>query len=131
MKALIVEDDYVSRTILRRMLMGYGEVVMAADGEEGFAAFSSAREEGTPFDLVCLDIMLPKLDGLSVLRKMRAAEATQPGGTNKPSRIIMTTALSDKSYVVEAIKHCDGYLIKPYQKEKLVEYLMHFGFAAE
>ncbi len=128
MRALIVEDDYVSRTILRRMLMAYGEVHMAADGEEGVSAFASALNAGNPFDLVCLDIMLPKLDGLSVLRKIRALEAAA-GGKGKSIRVIMTTALNDKTYVVEAIKHCDGYLVKPYEKDKLMSYLADFGFA--
>ncbi|MGA9119842.1 MAG: response regulator [Bacteroidota bacterium] len=129
MKILIVEDDYVSRTILRRLLLPYGETHIAVDGEEGITAFASAQNTGQPFDLVCLDIMLPRKDGQSVLREIRALESARPTDTLKPARIIMTTALSDRSNVVEAIKHCDGYLVKPYKKEKLIECLIGLGLA--
>ncbi len=131
MKALIVEDDYVSRTVLRRILAVYGEVAMAGDGEGGIDAFSTAQKVGNPFNLVCLDIMLPKIDGLAVLQKIRALEAAHPAGAQSPSRIIMTTALSHKWYVDEAIKYCDGYLVKPYQKERIIEYIIRFGFDAK
>ena len=131
MRALIVEDDYISRTILQRMLLGFGEVQIAVDGEEGFQAFTAALKACQPFDLICLDIMLPKMDGLAVLRQIRAQEAAAPPDGHKPVRIIMTTALSDKAHVVEAIKHCDAYLVKPYQKEKLVSHLQAFGLATE
>ncbi len=131
MKALIVEDDYVSRSILRRMLLVYGDVQMAVDGEEGIVTFASAQKSGVPFDLVCLDIMLPKMDGLTVLRKMRAIEAALASDNSKPTRIIMTTAMNDKTHVIEAVKLCDGYLVKPYQKDRLMEYLMDFGFGPE
>ncbi len=42
----------------------------------------------------------------------------------------MTTALSYIWYVNEALKLCDGYLVKPYRKERITEYLIHFGFDA-
>lgn len=134
MKALIVEDDYTSRTILRKLLMAYGDVEVAVDGSEGLSLFKSAREHGHPFDLICLDIMLPEKDGIAVLKEIRALEAADEEDHDreddiKPVRIIMTTALSDRAHVAEAIKHCDGYLVKPYRKGRLLQYLRDFGLA--
>ena len=140
MKALIVEDDYTSRTILRKLLMAYGDVEVAADGAEAISLFKSAREKKRPFDLICLDIMLPEKDGISVLKEIRSLEAAsadddgeddqEEEGSIKPVRIIMTTALSDRTHVAEAIKHCDGYLVKPYRKGRLLQYLREFGLTA-
>ncbi len=141
MKALIVEDDYTSRTILRKLLMAYGDVEVAADGAEAIAVFKSAREKRQPFDLICLDIMLPEKDGISVLKEIRDIEADSKDDDDddddqeeekgiKPVRVIMTTALSDRTHVAEAIKHCDGYLVKPYRKARLLQYLREFGLTA-
>ncbi len=87
MKALIVEDDYVSRTVLRRILAEYGEVAMATDGERVLDAFSLAQKEGNPFDLVCLDIMLPKFDGLAILQRMRALEMYNRREQSRPAEL--------------------------------------------
>ena len=129
MKTLIVEDDYASRIILLRLLQPYGETQIAVDGENAMTAFSSAREAGKSFDLVCLDIMLPGMDGQLVLHRIRALESSGPTGTQKPSRIIMTTALNDRTNVVEAIVNCDAYLVKPINRERLFACLKDFGFA--
>jgi two-component system chemotaxis response regulator CheY len=124
MKILIVEDDYASRAVLLRLMIPFGETEIAVNGKEAVAAFAAARESGKGFDLVCLDIMLPVMDGQAVLREMRALEAA---GGAKPARIIMTTALNDRTNVVTAIKSCDGYLVKPIDKSKLITCLKGFG----
>ncbi|HXX65411.1 MAG TPA: response regulator [Bacteroidota bacterium] len=129
MKALIVEDDYTSRTILHRWLIAYGETDVAVDGPQAVHAFRLARDAGKPYDLVCLDIMLPEMDGQAVLRAIRAAEKESPQPA-RAARIIMTTALNDRDNVLAAIPQCDAYLVKPIEKDKLISHLKGFGFAA-
>ena len=126
MKMLIVEDDFTSRMILIRILQAYGETSVAGNGKEAVALFGRALELGTAYDLVCLDIMLPEMDGQSVLREIRSLEAARekPG---KPARVIMTTALNDKDNVVSAIQKCDAYLVKPVDKKRLLAHLQEFG----
>jgi two-component system chemotaxis response regulator CheY len=85
-------------------------------------------ETGKGFDLVCLDIMLPVMDGQAVLREIRVLESAGGAAPVKPARIIMTTALNDRTNVVAAIKSCDGYLVKPIDKGKLIAALKGFGF---
>ena len=128
-KALIVEDDYTSRTILHRWLIPYGETDVAIDGTQAVRAFRAARDAGKPYDLVCLDIMLPEMDGQAVLRAIRTAESemAQPA---KAARVIMTTALNDRDNVLAAIPKCDAYLVKPIDKGKLISHLKVFGFTA-
>jgi two-component system, chemotaxis family, chemotaxis protein CheY len=131
MRILIVEDDYTSRVVLLRLLLPYGETQVALTGREAVDAFSAAITAGAPFDLVCLDIMLPGMDGQAVLREIRALESAADSPARKPARIIMTTALNDRTNVVAAIKSCDGYLVKPVDRAKLFACLTGFGFASQ
>lgn len=124
MKILIVDDDFSSRVVLQEMLSPYGECHMAVDGQEAIESFMLAWHDGPRYDLICLDIMMPGLDGQEVLkgiRNMEASEGIMPGNGVK---IIMTSALSNKENVLTAFKElCDAYLVKPIVKAKLLGYL--------
>jgi two-component system, chemotaxis family, chemotaxis protein CheY len=124
MKTLIVEDEFTSRLLLQHILAPYGECHTAVTGKEGVYAFHVALEAGQPYDLVCLDIKMPEMDGHKALQEMRAMEAAKgilpPNGT----KIVMTTAVASEKNVVAAYReHCDGYLIKPIDKAKLLALL--------
>ena len=62
MRVLIAEDDFASRKFLYKFLSNYGECDMTIDGEETLEAFSMAYDEGMPYDLICLDIMMSKME---------------------------------------------------------------------
>ena len=129
MKILIAEDDFVSRKILNTILAPLGEVDIAANGNEAFTAFKMAFETDQPYDLICLDIMMPEVDGIMVLKKIRQLEAQKGLGPEKRSNIIMTTALSDKGHVLAAAEaNCDGFLVKPIEKDRLFDELRKHGF---
>jgi len=84
-------------------------------------------KEGQPYDLICLDIMMPELDGHEVLRKIRRTEEENGVNSSNGVKIIMTTALDDPTNVVTAFKSlCDAYLVKPVHKSKLLDYLRSF-----
>ena len=127
MRILIVEDDPTSRMVLEKYLSRIGEIRCAADGEEGLAAVSEAFLENRPFDLICLDIMMPKFDGQAVLRQVREMESRKGISEGNGAKIIMTTALSDKSNLMEALPRCDAYLTKPIDLAKLMFYIQKFG----
>jgi two-component system chemotaxis response regulator CheY len=127
MRILIVEDDQASRLVLAKYLESVGEVTMAEDGEEGLEAFRTALAAKNPFQLVCLDIMMPKLDGQSVLKGIRTLEGQQAVAKDKESKVIMTTALGDKGNVMQAIPRCDAYLTKPIDRTQLMFYVKKFG----
>jgi two-component system, chemotaxis family, chemotaxis protein CheY len=63
MRCLIVEDDFVGRKLMQKYLSDYGECDVAVDGEEAVEAFRQAVENETPYDLICLDIMMPNMNG--------------------------------------------------------------------
>ena len=129
MKILIAEDDFVSRKILNSILAPLGEVDIAANGNEAFTAVRMAIEANEPYDLICLDIMMPEIDGIMALKKIRQSEAQKGLNPEKRSKIIMITALSDKSHVMAAAQaNCDGFLVKPIEKDRLFDEIRKHGF---
>lgn len=124
MNILVVEDDVVSRNILKKLLSNYGECDIAVNGIEAFENFLSAHKDNKPYDLICLDIMMPKLDGVSVLKAIRGYEEDKSIEKNRAAKIIMTTALGDKKTIMESYDiGCDAYAWKPIDLKKLVEVL--------
>ena len=120
MTTLIVEDDFVNRLVLQRRLAEYGETHIAVNGDEAVEAVERMLETGAAYDLICLDIMLPGMDGQEALEKIRAAEADKGYRVGEGARIVMTTALGDAENVMSAFRHqADGYLVKPIEAEKL------------
>ena len=129
MRMLVVEDDFISRRLIQRLLEPLGEVDIAVDGKEAMSAFLGARGESAPYDLICLDIMMPEMDGHEVLRLIRKTEQEGGIGGTNGVKVIMTTVLSDPKNVMQAFSgQCEAYLRKPIDKQKLYENLEKLGF---
>ena len=128
MKTLIVEDDATSSIILQKLLSRYGEASIAMDGEKAVESFQSGLDSGEPFDLICLDIMMPKMDGHEVLTRIREMERGKGINGLDRVKIVMTTALEDPENVMAAFKEeCDTYLTKPIFSDVLLEKLRDLG----
>ena len=122
MKILIVEDDFTSRVLLQELLTPFGECHVAVNGKEALAAFAKALKEHRPYDLLCVDIMMPEMDGQTALKEIRAQEEALGIYSHRGAKIIMTTALDDVRNIMDAFHGlCDGYLVKPIAKAKLLE----------
>jgi two-component system chemotaxis response regulator CheY len=128
MRSLIAEDDFTSRLLLQKLLAPHGESHVAINGREALEAFDAAERNGQPYDLICLDIMMPEMDGQSVLKAIRASEDDAEVPLGLGVKILMTTALNDAANVMTAFREmCDGYLVKPIDKARLLNYLREFG----
>jgi len=128
MKILIVEDDLASRKFLFRFLSQYGECDLTVDGMEGLDAFKLATKDGEPYDLVCLDIMMPKLDGIKTLKVIRNIEKKEGIEEAKMCKVIITTALNDAATVLETYDNdCEAFAVKPINTEKFLEVLKKIG----
>lgn len=111
MRILVVDDDQAVRDALKRALSMQGYTVeLAADGEEALATLAA---NGSTVDLLIVDILMPRVDGLEVTRRLRADGSATP--------ILMLTArdqVSDRVAGLEA--GADDYLVKPFALEELV-----------
>ncbi len=122
MKILVAEDDLASRKFLQKLLSGYGECDVVVDGLEALDAFLISIKSHQPYDLICLDIMMPKVDGVKVLKAIRDLEVQNGVSAEGRVKIIMTTALSEVEYVQKAFEiGCEAYAAKPIDTKKLVE----------
>ncbi|MDD2390359.1 MAG: response regulator [Desulfobacterales bacterium] len=124
MKILIADDDFTSRMLLQGLLQSHGTVHLAVNGREAVEAVRLALEADELYDLICLDIMMPEMDGQEALRQIRLMEETKGIAVPDRVKIIMATALADKANVIKALNHqCDYFLVKPIQKARLMEKL--------
>ncbi len=124
MKTLIVDDDFTNRLLLQEILKRYGSTHIAINSKEAVEAARLAIMSGENYDLICLDIMMPELDGQVALKEIRDLEHRFGHKIKGPSAIVMTTALNDSKSVFSAFKNqCDGYILKPIVKAKLVDQL--------
>ena len=97
----------------------YGECDITVDGEEAVDAFIMALEDGEPYDLVCLDVMMPVIDGYQALKAIRDIEKDHGIAGDDRVKIIMTTALNEERNVKKAFEMgCTVYCGKPIDVEK-------------
>lgn len=128
MRTLLAEDDFASRKFMAKFLSQYGECDVTVDGEEAVDAFLMSLEAEEPYDLVCLDIMMPVLDGYQVLKAIRDIEAEHGIQKSKRVKVIMMTALNEERNVKMAFElGCEGYSGKPVDVEKFGQVLKKLG----
>ena len=107
LKVLLVDDDPDTRQVVTMMVEKSGHVVITTGS--GNAALSLLNREKV--DVIVLDIMMPEMDGLSILETIR---------TTSDAPILMLTAFSDQNLIEEASSlPIHGYLIKPIKPEEL------------
>ncbi len=119
MKILLAEDDFVTRKYMVSFLSKYGECDVTVDGMEAVDAFMMALEDGEPYDLICLDIMMPVMDGYQALVGIRNLEKERNIPEKDAVKVIMTTALNDEANVKMAFElGCTVYSGKPIDKDR-------------
>ncbi len=132
MRILIVEDDHVSRKFLFKFLSSYGECDVTVDGMEALEAFMMAHDEGEQYDMICLDIMMPRLDGIQTLKAIRDIEKQKGIDETRRVKVVMTTALNDTQKVYESFETgCEAYASKPIDTSKLVDVMMRLGLVKQ
>ena len=128
-RILIMEDDMVSRKFLSKYLSRYGDCDLVVDGLEAIDAYLLAMKDGLAYDLICLDVMMPKIDGIRVLKTIRDLERQHQVPEMEASKIIMTTVLGETEIVKSAFDYgCNAYASKPIDMTKMTEVLIKIGF---
>lgn len=122
MKILIAEDDFTSRKILYKLLSQYGECDITVDGIETVEAFVIAHDMGEPYDILCLDIMMPKIDGLKALKTIRDFEVKKRIGDTGKCKVIVTSALNEAEVAFDVFRiGREIYLTKPISAQDITE----------
>jgi len=108
-RILLVEDDRTLSTLVRDILeINKYEVVLCSNGEEGLATFKSQK-----FDLLLVDIMMPKMDGITMIKEIRRYDQRVP--------IIIISAKDMKDDKVEGFRAgADDYVVKPFSTDELL-----------
>ena len=111
-RLLLVDDEPVSLRFLSKALAGVGETAEARDGAEAVTLFRQALDQGRPFAAVVMDIMMPGVDGIEAVRRIRALEAAAGA---EPCRVLMLSCLDDAEHQMDSQygAGADGYLTKP------------------
>ena len=95
MRILIVDDHEINRMILQKILSPMAECDDAVDGIEGLEAFKEAYASGNPYDLICLDLLMPRMNGYNTLKKIREFEQKEMVPDEKRVRVIVITCVDD------------------------------------
>jgi two-component system chemotaxis response regulator CheY len=129
LRILIADDEPSSRCLLRLMLTPYGHCDLAVNGLEAVSLFKAALEVGQSYDLVCLDIMMPEMNGQVALKQIRDLEQKTGITSETDVKIIMISCLDSPSAIIEAYYRggCTSYLVKPCSKNKLLNTLRDFS----
>ena len=118
MSILIVDDSDIVRIVVKKSLelYGYNDVV---EGKDGVSAFEIIKEKGREIELFVFDVNMPRMDGITLVEKVRAL------GIQKP--IIMLTTETDKEKMLKAkMLGATGWIIKPFDSEKFIRVMEMF-----
>lgn len=127
MRALIVDDCIITRELLSVPVSAHGIVDQSDNGEEASKMVKTAIDAGEPYDLICLDINMPLVDGHETLRNIRKIESES--GEVARATIFMITASSSPDDMMEALLSgsCDDYLTKPVMSKTLTALMKKHG----
>lgn len=114
LKILVAEDDEANRKFLTKLLAKFGEVTIVGDGFQAVKSYMQALDEREPFQLVCLDVMMPKIDGYKALDAIRELEGKYALIAGERAKIIMISALDEGGFDEELAGNLyDCYMSKP------------------
>jgi len=123
--SLVVDDDFSCRKLLEMILTPYGSCQAAEDGAAALLYVKEQLRIGNHFDLICLDIMMPGMDGQTVLKEIRKLEEEQNIMPGEGAKIIMVSALNDPKSIMTAFKEqSESYLVKPIDKAQVAKELI-------
>lgn len=128
LRALIIDDDPVTKRFLAEILAPFAACELAANGREGLDAFARALGDAKPYDVIFIDVMMPAMDGHQALEAMRHLEHEQHVGPADAAKVIMVSAADDSRNVYRAFFQGQAlsFLPKPFTSDAVLDELRKF-----
>jgi two-component system chemotaxis response regulator CheY len=128
---LVVEDEGMSRLMLSEFLAEYALCDVAENGKEGLRLFEQSLSSGEPYHLICIDLVMPEMNGLALIRKIKELEKSHHLTSEYCAKIFVITS-SDSTWdradlLLENL--CDDYIVKPFDRVALLASLRSNGLA--
>ncbi len=129
MRFLIVDDDESIHLFLQVILAPYGECATASTGDRAVEMFVEARDNGQPFDVVLMDILMPGMDGHQASELMRAKEQEDGVAEADSFKLAMITCMVDDTSIDKAFFNARAsvYIVKPLDRHKVISELKEHG----
>ncbi len=127
MKILVVDDEIVSRKKMMKITNDFGPCDGAQNGKDALSLVKTALAEWKLYDLITLDVSMPDISGTEVLSSIRKMEEERGLDEEEQAKILMVTSHSDMETVKACVGKCNGYMIKPFNKEVLLEKMKKIG----
>ena len=129
MRALIVDDDFYSRSFLEYILHPYARCEAAVNGEDAIMVFKQAIEQGDPYTVVFMDLLMPVIDGPRALNEIREIEKDYGVTGNACCKIIITSVLEDGEETHNAmyLGGATSFLQKPVDERSILTELTRLG----
>lgn len=127
---LVAEDNEINALLIRSLLTRLGHrAVITTDGEQALESWIAAEIAGAPYDVVLMDVQMPKQDGIETTKRIRARETERSLRHTPVIALTANTLVDDRYACFEA--GMDGFLVKPLDREKLAEALASIGVASD
>lgn len=124
---LVVDDEIVSRKKMMRIINEFGVCEEVQNGKTALNMVKTALKDWKLYDLITLDVSMPDISGIEVLTTIREMEEGRGLDKEEQAKILMVTAQSDMKTVKACVGKCDGYVIKPFNKEGMVDKFKKLG----
>jgi len=128
-KCLVVDDDQLGRELISFYLVGIANCEMAENGIQAVDMFRNTFENGEPYDLIILDIVMPEMDGHSAAMQIRQIEKEWGVAIGDGVNIIVLSSLHTPNDIIQAYvaARSVAHLVKPVKPEKLLKTLSKLG----
>ncbi len=126
MKILIVDDEMAALTKMKVLLGAFGECTLCTNSQQALQICAKAIESGRPFELITIDLHLGHADGNDLLDEINQLEIKHRAA---PAKKLIITASGTKENLVKAFhKGCDGFIVKPVQRDALEQKMLAMGY---
>ena len=123
-RVLIVDDDHTFQFVLKKLLMEYVECDSANDGMEAIKLFNRSMREHRPYDLICLDILMPNLSGLDTRKIIRRIEKDLGVDHLDQVKIMFISIINEDMALINDLHYgYESFLQKPIDQHGLSQIL--------